>query len=171
MNNVIAIGSNINPTHHVPLALDHLAQRYHTLVISRILETAPVGMQDGSSAFYNLCVAFEADVKAVDLKADLVGIEVALGRDRQNPNRSKLARPIDLDIVFQLPAATNTIQPGRIPPEDYIRAPLADVLAELGIAHDIQPTISSYVALRWHQLEIGLATHRVQWGAMPRLIA
>jgi hypothetical protein len=91
---LISLGSNINPQQHVPLALEKVADHAGLIVLSRAIETEPVGM-DSQNRFLNLVAFLETPLEAPQLKATFNAIETALGEIAPIPSpRLKIARSI-----------------------------------------------------------------------------
>lgn len=102
----IGIGSNIAPEKNVAAGLRELLASGSRVVISRILQTRPVGMES-ENTFYNLVAYLETALEADFLKKRFNAIEQALGRDRSDPERGVKDRPLDLDILVQLGPETD----------------------------------------------------------------
>src|SRR6185295_10223546 len=69
---------------------------YPRHLVSRIVETPPIGLVDGRSAFLNLAAAVPWHDETAALKKRLVAIEVALGRDRADRRSSVKSRTADI---------------------------------------------------------------------------
>jgi len=97
---IIALGSNVARDRNVALAVASL--RGHSqiglLIVSSVFESAPVGGPPGQAVFSNAAMLVETSLAPVALKAELLGIEAALGRTRTDDKYA--ARPIDLDIAY-----------------------------------------------------------------------
>lgn len=159
---LLSIGSNIDPRRNVPRILDRLLGLAPDLVASRILETEPVGLRpeggEPPGRFLNLAVALDWPGDAASLKLRLVAIEEALGRDRSSPERKRLSRSADLDIVGELrPGA----EARSMPLESYVRPAVLELLCALGGAGDDaaggvrSAGTQAGVALLWAGREIG----------------
>ena len=92
----VSVGSNIERERHVRAALVALEQRFGSVAVSTIYESAAVGF-DGA-AFYNLVVAFDTDEEVHAVAAALDAIEDANGRRRNGPRFS--SRTLDLDLLL-----------------------------------------------------------------------
>jgi 2-amino-4-hydroxy-6-hydroxymethyldihydropteridine diphosphokinase len=93
----LLLGSNIQPEHNLPLAVDQLQKRLTILQISRVWETAPVGLAGPN--FLNAAVLARTPLDQTSLKLEiLVPLEARLGRVRTTDKNAP--RPIDLDIVL-----------------------------------------------------------------------
>lgn len=129
---VIGIGSNVAPTANVPAALGALEAAFGGLLLSRVGVTAPVGVE-GGEAFLNAAAVLRTDAPPPVVKEAFNAIERALGRDRDDPARSRKSRPMDLDILFTLPDAPARVPPEDLPPEPYVRPFVID------LAHCLDP--------------------------------
>jgi len=129
---IIGVGSNLEPRRHVPAALEALLQTHGMLHLSSVVETAPVGMTDGSGTFWNLAVAVPTDSRPGPLQAALHALERAAGRDREAPGQSWKARPLDLDLLMLLDDGAP--QAAGLPDEPWIRPLVAELLNHLDIS-------------------------------------
>jgi 2-amino-4-hydroxy-6-hydroxymethyldihydropteridine diphosphokinase len=120
----LAIGSNIAPATHIPMALDNLKDKVSLVEISTIWETPPVGTSGPN--FYNLACGIRSPLSQDDLRQQVLRvIEADLGRIR---GRDKFApRPIDLDIVIY---SNEVIEP-NIWRYAFYAVPLAELLPDL----------------------------------------
>jgi len=124
----VSVGSNIDRETNVRFAVQSLRQRYGSLAVSSICETAAVGF-DGEP-FYNLVVGFDTDDAPEEVRAALRHIEHQAGRRREGVSRFS-SRTLDLDMilygdlvrhddVIDVPAA----EIGRY---DFVLGPLAEL--------------------------------------------
>lgn len=127
---IIGIGSNINPQHNVPRILTALLDLADEIQTSRIIQTAPSGM-DSQRPFLNLAASLLYPDEAAALKTRFNTIETRLGRDRAAPDSSVRDRPADLDILLQLSPDAQTIASATLPPEPYLRPVVVDLLRYL----------------------------------------
>ncbi len=97
---LLGIGSNIDPGDNLSSALCALADEFHSVWVSRIGVTEPVGVVSDRD-FLNCVVMIWTPLAADALKARLNRIETGLGRDRTDPQRAQKDRTIDLDILYQ----------------------------------------------------------------------
>jgi 2-amino-4-hydroxy-6-hydroxymethyldihydropteridine diphosphokinase len=144
---IVGVGSNVDPATHVPAALAALLDAHGALHLSSVVETAPVGMTDGSGAFWNLALAVPTDATAVDLQSTLHALERAAGRDRDAPGQSWKARPLDLDLLFF--TTDEPVRSDALPGEPWIRPLVVELLGHLDLdcsAADDPP--SGAIALR-----------------------
>lgn len=128
---IIGVGSNVAPDRHVPAALEALLRTHGALHISSIVETAPVGMTDGSGTFWNLAAAVPTRAGARELQASLHELERAAGRDRGAPGQSWKARPLDLDLLLLV--ADAQVGADTLPDEPWIRPLVVELLDHLDI--------------------------------------
>ncbi|WP_051986080.1 2-amino-4-hydroxy-6-hydroxymethyldihydropteridine diphosphokinase [Pseudidiomarina salinarum] len=95
-----SMGANIRPEQHFAAAQELIAglgvARY-----SRAIYTKPVAIET-SSDFLNALFLLETGCTAAELKQRFNQIEVALGRDRSDPQSSQKDRPMDIDIIGEL---------------------------------------------------------------------
>lgn len=136
---LVSIGSNIAPRRHIPRIVLALLDLAPTLHLSRIVETAPVGLV--GEPFYNLVVALDIPGDPATLKEQFNALESALGRDRCDPERALKSRPADLDILFHLSPDARRVPDTWLPQEPYIRPMLLELLLYLGF----QPTWDNLV--------------------------
>lgn len=126
----ISIGSNIEPQHHMSLALDELQQLFGSLQVSSIFESQAVGF-DGDN-FLNAVVGCQTELTLEQTANALREIEVRHGRPK---NAKKFAsRGLDLDLL--LFDAVECQQPVILPrPEIFYNAfvlwPLSELAPEL----------------------------------------
>jgi 2-amino-4-hydroxy-6-hydroxymethyldihydropteridine diphosphokinase len=158
----IGLGSNIEPHSNFALALSRLLPRFGAVDISRIVQTAPVGGVRG--VFLNAVVSFETDMPAVDVKTLFCEIETGLGRDRSHPDCAHRDRPIDLDILIDLPAPSRAVPPAFVPAENYYRSAALELIHTLGLACVLgggrQDGVTS---IMFGNERIGLAPARLLW--------
>jgi len=94
---VIGVGSNIDPRDNIQLAFSRLGERFDVVKISRVIETAPVGLT-AQSDFLNAAVSLCTGLTHSELVNELKKLENELGRDRTRPKFGP--REIDLDVVM-----------------------------------------------------------------------
>lgn len=115
-------------------ALDWGDTRVHARSI--IYDTDPVGGPDDQPAFLNMVITVGTTLSARGLLERVVGVEVALGRDRFNEVRWG-PRTIDIDILTF--GATVIDEPDlqiphpRIAERAFVLVPLAEVAPDLDI--------------------------------------
>ena len=132
----VAIGSNLNqPRVQVNGAFARLAAlpATHSLVRSRLYRTRPMGPQDQPD-FVNAAAGFLTLLNARDLLDALLGIEQAMGRNRQERWGPRV---IDLDLITM--AGEIIDEPGLTVPHpgvssrNFVLYPLADIAPTLAI--------------------------------------
>ena len=132
----VAIGSNLNQPHvQVNDAFARLAAlpATHSLLRSRLYRTRPMGPQDQPD-FVNAAAGFLTLLNARDLLDALLGIEQAMGRNRQERWGPRV---IDLDLISM--AGEIIDEPGLTVPHpgvssrNFVLYPLADIAPTLAI--------------------------------------
>jgi 2-amino-4-hydroxy-6-hydroxymethyldihydropteridine diphosphokinase len=140
---LIGIGSNINPADNVRRALELLRVLGGRLIVSRIVQTEPVGMTSRNT-FYNLVAYLETPIKAGALKTQFNKMEESFGRNRADPLSAVKDRPLDLDILVQIHPAIDW--PTFLNETDsYYRPLVAEMIAHL--AGDPLPPLSHKTSL------------------------
>lgn len=102
-----SLGSNIRPEYHVSRAKSYLTGVGSNIRYSRVITTEPVAMPS-DQLFLNALLVLETHLDANKLKQAFNAIEVSLGRDRSDPLCKIKDRPIDLDILGEIPRASAT---------------------------------------------------------------
>jgi 2-amino-4-hydroxy-6-hydroxymethyldihydropteridine diphosphokinase len=93
----LTLGSNIDPEHNLPRAVQILGETHSVLKASSVWETPPVGTTGAN--FLNAAVLIETQHDAERLKSGILRpIEVRLGRVRTADKNAP--RPIDIDIAI-----------------------------------------------------------------------
>jgi 2-amino-4-hydroxy-6-hydroxymethyldihydropteridine diphosphokinase len=132
----VAIGSNLNqPKARVLEAFERLETVPATRSVrrSRLYRTRPLGPQD-QPYFVNAAAGLLTQLTARELLACLLGIEMAMGRNRQEHWGPRL---IDLDLVWMLGETID--EPGLTVPHpgvstrNFVLYPLADIAPTLAI--------------------------------------
>ena len=133
----VAIGSNLDhPQARVRDARERLATLPATRLVlwSRLYKTRPMGPQD-QPHFVNAAASLLTQLTARQLLAGLLGIETAMGRNRQEQRWGP--RVIDLDLIWLLGEAIE--EPGLTLPHpgvsmrNFVLYPLADIAPTLTI--------------------------------------
>lgn len=120
----VSIGSNIQPTVHIPECLEQLSARFGQLTVSPIYRNPPVGFV--GEDFYNLVVGFRTVLPPVTLKQHLKSLEQQHGRHSATHSGS---RTLDLDLLLY----ADHIDPAlKLPHPDILRygfvlQPLAEI--------------------------------------------
>ena len=149
MHYFLSIGSNIDPEKNVILIIEKLLNISPRLLISKVILTEPEGFKS-TNHFLNACIYFESN--DVELKEHFNRIETELGRDRNDPNRSKKDHPADIDIIWGL-EKLNNIQ--HFPTESYIKPLLLELLAYLGYPIET-PALENGICLEINHQKFGL---------------
>ena len=93
---LLSLGSNVQPTHYLRLAVEALRARFGPIDVSPAYRTAAVGF-DGPD-FVNNGVQLQTDWELQALDDWLHALEDRHGRDRSGPRFSD--RTLDVDVVF-----------------------------------------------------------------------
>lgn len=157
---LISLGSNIEPTVNLPLAIRTLADRFRVVRVSRIYQADPVGAP-AAPVFLNAAVAIETDLAPAELKfGHLRPVEAELGRVRtSDPNAP---RTIDLDIalvgelVLADPRAGIEIPDPEILTRAHVALPLADLAPDA--VHPVTGETLSEIADRF-RAEAGIRVY------------
>jgi 2-amino-4-hydroxy-6-hydroxymethyldihydropteridine diphosphokinase len=125
----IALGSNLGDrAAHLRYALSALAPDIMGMKVSRFLETAPVGVEDGQPAYVNAAAAGTTRLSSGQLLARLLGIEQERGRLRPYP---MAPRSLDLDLILYGDLVTSdpemTIPHPRFRERAFVLTPLAEI--------------------------------------------
>lgn len=94
---VIALGSNIEPEEHIPVAIHNLAENFQLKERSEFIYTKPLGYTSQPD-FLNGAVLIRTHAGKEDIIATLKMIEQKMGRQRNG--RKNGPRKIDLDLVL-----------------------------------------------------------------------
>lgn len=127
----ISLGSNVDREGAVRGAVRELRQRYGSLLVSPVYESAAVGFE--GEPFYNLVVGLDTEQSVGQICRELLDLETALGRVR---GPEKFApRTLDADLLLY---GDWVIDEGacRLPREEilnyaFVLRPLADVGGDL----------------------------------------
>lgn len=104
----VGIGSNIEPEHNIPRALELLAQKTDLLAVSPFYRSAALGRPE-LPAFLNGVCRVATCLGAAALKSDVLRpIEAMLGRVRSDDKYA--ARTIDLDILLYGAEVCNEVE-------------------------------------------------------------
>jgi 2-amino-4-hydroxy-6-hydroxymethyldihydropteridine diphosphokinase len=153
---IVLIGSNVDRERCVARVLQALLDLSGSVHVSRIVETPPIGLVDGGSAFLNLAAALPWNDETAALKKQLIAIEVALGRDRGDRRSSVKSRTADIDPVLRLESASTHVKPDSLPTEPYAREVLLEVLAHIGVRVEERPaTALPAVEIPWGDMRLG----------------
>jgi 2-amino-4-hydroxy-6-hydroxymethyldihydropteridine diphosphokinase len=132
----VAIGSNLNdPRARVQEAFERLAELPATRLMrrSRLYETRPMGPQDQPN-FVNAAAGLLTQMPARELLSNLLGIEAAMGRKRQERWGPRV---IDLDLIWMpgepIDEPGLTLPHPGVSTRNFVLYPLADIAPTLAI--------------------------------------
>lgn len=126
----VSIGSNIEPEHHVRVAVQALRARFGPLRVSPVYRNPAVGFTGND--FYNLAVGFDTELEPEALADWFRKLEAKHGRRRGGGKFA--ARTLDLDLLTWGDAVID--RPGlRLPRDEILRyafvlKPLADIAGD-----------------------------------------
>ena len=144
---VLVLGSNIEPEHHVPLALDLLAERFDLRAVSPAYRSEAVGGGREQPSFVNLALRIATDCPPRALREACRRLEERLGRRRRDDRHAP--RTLDLDVVL-LGDRVEAHDTWCLPDPDLIRYPFALVPAAdvaPGFVHPLLGTTLAALAL------------------------
>lgn len=95
----LSLGSNINPNSNISKALEALLNKFSGLYVFPPIYTEPENI-NSKNKFINTLVILKSELDGVFLKNIFNDIEVSLGRDRSDKDRSIKDRVCDIDIIF-----------------------------------------------------------------------
>lgn len=124
---LLGIGSNINPHDNFVWIVQLLSKCFDSFHLSRVLHIPPVGM-NSQHHFLNAVAFIEIAMPETALKTICNQIEIALGRDRCDPNSKNKDRPADLDILIQLRTMEDWARSASSITDEYFLYPLIDEL-------------------------------------------
>jgi 2-amino-4-hydroxy-6-hydroxymethyldihydropteridine diphosphokinase len=94
----IALGSNLGDrAAHLAFAIAELSRYLDDLRISRLIETAPIGVPGDQPSFLNAAAVGTTALRPAALLGELLAIERRRGRERPYPNAP---RTLDLDLIL-----------------------------------------------------------------------
>lgn len=129
----IGAGSNIEPAHHLRLAVAALAERFGELLCSDVYRSPPYGFE--GAPFLNMVIGFRTSDSPDDIERELNDIEYEGGRRRRCERFS--SRTLDLDLLLYGAA----VDPARrLPRVDillypFVLAPLVEIAP--GLRHPL----------------------------------
>jgi 2-amino-4-hydroxy-6-hydroxymethyldihydropteridine diphosphokinase len=129
----VALGSNLGDrAHHLDFARERLAALLSDFRMSRLIETAPVGVPDTQPHFLNAAVVGDTALSALDFFYALQEIERAAGRVRPFPGA---ARSLDLDLILFgtkiIAGQPLTVPHPRFRERRFVLEPLAEIAPDL----------------------------------------
>ncbi len=159
----VSIGSNIERSKNIALALELLEARYGALEQSSIYESDAVGFD--SAPFYNLVVGFHTDETPAALQAQLHAIEDRSGRARTS---TLTARTLDLDLLLYDELVVD--EDGLVLPRDditryaFVLCPLAEIAPD-----ERHPVSGRRYADHWADFDVDgqPPLQRVDWPPRP----
>jgi 2-amino-4-hydroxy-6-hydroxymethyldihydropteridine diphosphokinase len=128
----IALGSNLgNRRAHLERAVEALTRLLDSPLVSRIIETDPVGVPDEQPPYLNAAMIGHTTLPPRDLLTHLQAMEAAAGRTRP---AFRAARTLDLDIVLYgqeiIDAGDLVIPHPRFRERSFVLEPLAEIAPE-----------------------------------------
>ncbi|AEO40996.1 2-amino-4-hydroxy-6-hydroxymethyldihydropteridine diphosphokinase [Xanthomonas perforans] len=141
---LLSLGSNVQPTHYLRLAVVALRARFGQIVVSPAYRTPAVGFEGPD--FVNNAVVLQTDLELDALDHWLHALEDAHGRDRSGPRFSD--RTLDLDVVFFGDRIVEGPGHLRIPRPElkhaFVLKPLADIAPDF-----VDPLSGQALAALW----------------------
>jgi len=138
----IGLGSNLGDRHgYLDSALARMEAMWGvgSLRSSRY-QTPPWGMPPDAPDFINQVACFRLDLDPEAILVDLLAIEAALGRHRDEAAAGYQSRTIDLDVLaidgVQLDTPTLTLPHPRIAARRFVLEPLAEIAPAFKLVHD-----------------------------------
>ena len=127
----IALGSNLGDrAHYLREAVEALRPHISSLTLSRLHETAPVGVGD-QPLFLNAAAVGITTLTAPDLLAALLRVERQFGRERPHLGAP---RTLDLDLILYgnevVDTAALAVPHPRFRERRFVLAPLAEIAGE-----------------------------------------
>ena len=141
----LSLGSNLDPLHHLPIALDKLRTAFGKLDVSPAYRNKSLGFEGPD--FVNMVVALDTDLDPYALNDGLYALEKAQGRCRSQARYAN--RTLDIDIVIYDDLVIHD-GPGHlsIPRKElqhaFVLKPLADLAPDLR-----HPTLGLTMAVLW----------------------
>lgn len=145
----IGIGSNIDPSHHLPRALPLLRAQFAEVKLSPVFESEAVGFEGPN--FLNAVIAALTDLALPSVVQRLKQIELALGRGSNEPSFGNHCIDLDL-LLFDDCCCTRPVPLPR--PEILTNAFVLWPLSILAPDH-IHPQTGQAFATLWRQYDRG----------------
>lgn len=135
MRAAVALGSNLDSEFgdrevNLETAVARMGALGRVVAVSRFYDTEPVGEVE-QPRFLNGAVVLETELSPEDLLAELLAIELGMGRDRSAAAVSNGPRVIDLDLLLydaEVRVAEELVLPH---PEMHLRRFVLEPLAEV----------------------------------------
>lgn len=151
---LLGLGSNIEPFDNLARITTLLLENFDSISMSRVLHIPPVGM-NSQHYFLNAVAFIETDLDHDDLKYICNQIEVALGRDRDDPDSKHKDRPADLDILAYLMFPRDATREASSITDEYFLYPLIDELKAFLNNQPLQMTIQKGSVINTDELTFG----------------
>jgi 2-amino-4-hydroxy-6-hydroxymethyldihydropteridine diphosphokinase len=120
----LELGSNIDPEHYLPLAIEMLRELVRVEKISSVWESPAVGFSGPN--FLNLAIQVRSDLQPDALKHLILrNIEANLGRQRTKDKNAP--RTIDIDIVI----VDGKVVDDQVWKHAHLAIPLAELIPEI----------------------------------------
>lgn len=126
---LLSLGSNVEPMHYVPRALERLHRRHEVLAVSSWYRSPAVGGRAPQPDFVNLALRVRTDLPPRALREACRRTEEACGRVREADRYA--ARTMDIDVVLMddlvLDLGTWRLPDPQLATEAFVLVPCADV--------------------------------------------
>ena len=151
MRTAVALGSNLGDRlgnlRAARNAIFDLANVKPPLLSSPVYETEPVDCEPRAGKFLNAVVEFEYKGDPASLIEQFIGIEEALGRERNHPKN--VSRTIDIDLLYcgdrQINNEQLQLPHPRLHLREFVLRPLADIRPDLVVLGG-EKTVSDLLA-------------------------
>lgn len=159
----LGLGSNIQPEQHFPQIIEALFQWSDQVDLSKIYRVRPMNMES-DNYFLNAVARIQTNLDKKALKANLSTTEIAMGRNRSDPNSKQKDRPADIDILLCLSPSQTVVNKDYLPDEIYARQPLLELLHHLNFEITVPEinALNTVFSLKWHEFILGTAEMRLQ---------
>ena len=152
----LSLGSNVEPEHHLPLAVTLLGRFGSVVATSTVWESPPAGKSEQPN-YLNAAVLFETTLTPLQLREQAIAyIEAALGRVRTADKNAP--RPIDIDIMLfnheVLQLGERHIPSPEITERAFVAVPLAEIAP--GYVHPLNGATMAEIAARFSTAQAGL---------------
>ncbi len=127
----VSVGSNVAPQQSLAQGLQMLRSYYGALQLSPVYRNRPVGFEGDD--FFNLVLLMRAHASPQAVRATLLSIEDACGRNRLQPRFS--SRTLDLDVLMYgdqvIDQADLQIPRSELLDSAFVLRPMADLAPNL----------------------------------------
>ena len=125
----LALGSNLGDRRaHLEWAIGELRERLGNVLVSSIIETAPIEVPDEQPPYLNAVLVGETTLSAPELLDELARLEGERGRTRPS---FRAARTLDLDLILYGDTVISTdgleVPHPRFRGREFVLAPLAEI--------------------------------------------